>query len=77
MFGFITRVLTILVSMVLDAIRWDCGNAALKGEVPVTIFALTGAILGALVAGFFGAVVCAVVGAYCAKFYKESARASL
>jgi hypothetical protein len=73
--ALVTRAFVCLVSMIADAIRWDIGNSSLRGEIPVTIFALAGAILGALVAGIAGAVVFAVVGAYCAIFFRDGSAA--
>ena len=56
MLGFWTQIIMRLLRLVLDAIKWDIGNASLKGELPGTVIILTGALVGSLVAGFAGAV---------------------
>jgi uncharacterized membrane protein YbhN (UPF0104 family) len=76
MLVLLARTIASLVSMVLDAIRWDIGNSALKREVPVTVTALSAALVGALIAGFFGAIVGGVVGSCCAIFYRNRESAS-
>jgi ABC-type lipoprotein release transport system permease subunit len=60
--GFCIVMINQTLSRAVDAVKRDIENSTHTGEMPATVYILSGVLVGALVAGLAGAVIGGIVG---------------
>lgn len=68
--AFLVQMVLTRLNMFLNSLQWSIGNSSLRGEVPVIVWVLAGALVGSLLFGVFGAAVGGVTAAVLAEICK-------
>jgi outer membrane lipoprotein SlyB len=69
--GFWIMMANKAIFKVCDAVKHDIDDSTSRGEVPITVCILSGALVGGLLAGFAGAVVGGIAGAILKNTFKR------
>jgi outer membrane lipoprotein SlyB len=74
--GFCLFIAVRLANIGLDAIKKDINESIAKNVAPITFWILGGAIVGAVISGFFGAIIGGVAGAVMSDALRRKAMVS-